>query len=224
MNIIELRNVCKTFGKDECMVNALKNVNLKIEEGEMIAIVGPSGSGKSTLLNVIGCLDTIDQGMYLLNNEKINDFNNRKLSKLRNKTFGFIVQYFALIDDYTVYENIKLPLMYSKVVRKNDKQAIDRLLNYLKISDKKNCYPSEISGGQSQRTAIARALVNDPQIILADEPTGALDSKTGQEVIDLFEKLNKEGKTIIIVTHDLNIAKRCKRIVRIEDGMIKDEN
>lgn len=224
MNIIELRNVCKTFGKDECMVNALKNVNLKIEEGEMIAIVGPSGSGKSTLLNVIGCLDTIDQGMYLLNNEKINDFNNRKLSKLRNKTFGFIVQYFALIDDYTVYENIKLPLMYSKVVRKNDKQAIDRLLNYLKISDKKNCYPSEISGGQSQRTAIARALVNDPQIILADEPTGALDSKTGQEVIDLFEKLNKEGKTIIIVTHDLNIAKRCKRIVRIEDGMIKEEN
>lgn len=224
MSIIELRNISRSFGKENSKVEALKNISLKIEKGEMIAITGPSGSGKSTLLNILGCLDTVDEGQYLLNGEEVNNFGNNKLAKLRNSTFGFVVQYFALIDDYTVFENVKVPLNYSVNKRKNKKEDIEKVLSKLKILDKKNCYPSEISGGQSQRTAIARAIINNPEIILADEPTGALDRKTGEEVLELFEELNKNGKTIVIVTHDMNIAKRCNRIIEIEDGKIVNEN
>lgn len=216
MNILELKNICKSYGNS----NIIKNLNLKISKGEMVAIMGPSGSGKSTLLNIIGCLDAPTNGSYIINGENIDKLSNKKLSNIRNKTFGFVVQYFALIDEYTIFDNVKIPLTYSTKKVINKKEKIISLLDKLGIGDKKKSYPNQLSGGQNQRAAIARALVNDPEIILADEPTGALDKKTGYEVMGLFETLNKEGKTIIIVTHDEKVAKCCNRIILIEDGQI----
>lgn len=223
MYLIELKDVFKSFGKDETKLEVLKNINITVSEGEMIAIMGPSGSGKSTLLNIIGCLDSITTGSYVINGENTNELSNKQLATIRNKTFGFVVQYFALIDEYTVFNNIKVPLSYSSTNHKNVKDKIIKTLKDLGIEEKKDKYPNQLSGGQNQRVAIARAIINNPQIILADEPTGALDRETGNEVMDLFSELNREGKTIIIVTHDENIAKRCKRIISIQDGkVIKD--
>lgn len=221
MEVIKLENVSKEFGKGESKVRALNDVNIIVNSGEMIAITGPSGSGKSTLLNIIGCLDKINSGNYLLKGKNVSELKNKQLAYIRNNEFGFIVQYFALIDDYTVYENIKVPLKYSNKGFKKNKIRILNLLEELGIKSKKDNYPSELSGGQNQRVAIARAMINDPDIILADEPTGALDSETGMQVIDMLKKLNHAGKTVIIVTHDINVAKRCERIITIEDGMVK---
>lgn len=220
MKLIELKDISKTFGKNDAKVEVLKNFNFTVEEGEMIAIMGPSGSGKSTLLNILGCLDSVTSGTYYINGENRNELSNKKLAALRNKTFGFVVQHFALIDEYTIFQNVKLPLAYSNTKYKDAKHKIIDILNELGIENKKNKYPNELSGGQNQRVAIARAVINNPKIILTDEPTGALDRETGDEVMDLFEKLNKDGKTIIVVTHDEHIAKRCKRIVSIQDGKI----
>jgi putative ABC transport system ATP-binding protein len=220
MNVIDLIDISKSYGKDNTKLEVIKNLNFSVSEGEMIAIMGASGSGKSTLLNIIGCLDTITSGAYLINGENVQGSSNKKLSILRNKTFGFVVQYFALIDEYTVFQNIKVPLSYSNTKNSDIKQKIITLLIKLGIDDKKDKYPNQLSGGQNQRVSIARAIINNPKIILADEPTGALDKVTGDEVMDLFENLNKEGKTIIIVTHDEHIAKRCKRIISIEDGKL----
>ena len=220
MDIIKLKNACKEFGKDDSKVKALDNVNITVKKGEMVAIVGPSGSGKSTLLNIIGCLDKLDSGEYILNDKKVSDFKSSKLSYIRNNEFGFVVQYFALIDDYTVYENVKVPLKYSKKGFKKNKNRIIDLLIELDIEAKKDNYPCELSGGQNQRVAIARAIINDPDIILADEPTGALDSKTGNQVIHMLKKLNSKGKTIIIVTHDSSVAERCDRTIKIQDGKV----
>lgn len=225
MSLIEMNNIKKKYGKDGGELYALRGINLSVERGEMVAIMGPSGSGKSTLLNIIGLLDVESDGEYKFQNESVNKLSEKQLSSYRNKYIGFVVQNFALIDDYTVFENIEVPLIYSKVNKKKRKESIINTLKKLGIEDKKDKLPKQLSGGQNQRVAIARALVNDPEIILADEPTGALDKENGEEVMNILSKLNKEGKTIIIITHDKDIAKKCKRIIYIEDGKAKeDEN
>lgn len=220
MEQIVLKNVSKTYGKEDAKVEALRNIDLVIEVGEMVAIMGASGSGKSTLLNIIGCLDTATVGDYYLGDENIKSNSERKLARIRNKTFGFIVQYFGLIEDYTAYENIQIPLEYAKVPRRKRKLLVENIMDKLKIREKIDKFPGELSGGQNQRVAIARALINDPNIILADEPTGALDRKNSEEVMEILKKLNHEGKTVIVVTHDENVASKCKRIIFIEDGKI----
>ena len=218
--LISLENVSKTYNNGKIEVEALKNINLEITEGEFIAIVGTSGSGKSTLLNILGLLDKSTEGTYKLNGQYISNIKDKAKAELRNKNFGFVVQYFALINDYTTFENIEIPLEYAKVKKSKRKALIGDILKKLNISDKEKITPKELSGGQNQRVAIARALVNNPHVILADEPTGALDSNTSKEVMGIFQGLNKEGKTIIIVTHDVNIANYCNRIISIEDGRI----
>ena len=220
MELIKLKNISKTYGQNDAKVEALKNINLSIEKGEMVAIMGTSGSGKSTLLNIIGLLDKPTEGCYTLEGKNVDKLKDKELAKNRNKFIGFVVQNFALIDDYTIYQNIKVPLDYAKVSKSEKKNRINTLLQKMKISDKKDKYPKELSGGQNQRVAIARALVNNPEIILADEPTGALDKNTGLEVMNIFKELNNEGKTVIIITHDEKIASMCKKIIRIEDGKI----
>jgi putative ABC transport system ATP-binding protein len=217
---IVLKDVSKIYGKENAKVEALRKINLTINSGEMVAIMGPSGSGKSTLLNIIGCLNSATTGDYYLEGEEIKNYSEKKLANIRNKAFGFIVQYFGLLDDYTSYENNQIPLEYAKVSRKKRKVLITDIMDKLGIRDKMDKYPTELSGGQNQRVAIARALVNNPNTILADEPTGALDRKTSQEVMDILKSLNNEGKTIIVVTHDEKVAANCKRIICMEDGKI----
>jgi putative ABC transport system ATP-binding protein len=221
MELINMKSITRFYGKNENRVNALRSIDLSINAGELVAIIGPSGSGKTTLLNILGCLDSPNSGEYIIDKTDTSKLKPRKLANIRNKKFGFIVQNFALLDDYTVYENIKIPLDYSNTKIKNKKQKIKEILKKLGIEDKLNKYPTELSGGQCQRVSIARALINNPEIILADEPTGALDREMGQQVIDIFKEVNKENKTIIIVTHDTNIASQCDRIITIEDGSIK---
>ncbi|MBN1069560.1 ABC transporter ATP-binding protein [Clostridium botulinum] len=221
MNLIEIRNLKKVYGNGENKVEALSEINLNIKEGELIAIVGRSGSGKSTLLNIIGNLDTQTEGEYLLDKINLEDMGKKKhISKIRSDYFGFVVQQFALINDYTVYENIEIPLIYAKIPRKKRKESVDSITRKLGIDDKLSKTPKELSGGQCQRVAIARALVNNPKIILADEPTGALDSKTSQEIINLMKELNSQGITVIIVTHDKSVSSACNRVIEIEDGKI----
>lgn len=220
---IELKNITKVYGSKENKFKALSNINLKINDGEMIAIVGPSGSGKSTLLNIIGTIDNATSGNYILNNIDINTLKSKDIAKLRNKNFGFIFQYFGLLNDVPVYKNVKIPLEYCRCNRNEANKRIDKILERLGILDKKKSTPKELSGGQCQRVAIARALVNNPNIILADEPTGALDKSTGNGVLEILKEVNKTGKTVIIVTHDLDIANKCSRIIKIEDGVIVDD-
>ena len=218
--MIELKEIYKTYGKKDNSVEALKNITIHINKGELVCITGPSGSGKSTLLNLLGCLDIPTKGEYFLDGINIYSNNKKEMGKLRNKKFGFIVQDFGLISDYTVKQNVEIPLVYAKIYKKNRK--IEAILEKFKILDKKNSIVTDLSGGQKQRVAIARALINDPDIILADEPTGSLDQKTGKLVIDILLDLHNQGKTVIIITHDTNIAKRCERIIRIEDGIIAE--
>jgi putative ABC transport system ATP-binding protein len=220
MDIIRVENLDKEYGQGNAKVQALRKIKLTIEKGEMVAIMGPSGSGKSTLLNILGCIDKATNGHYYLDGNDVSGLSNRKLAKLRNKMFGFIVQNFALLEDYTAFENIAIPLEYSGIRKKKRKEIIFSLAKKLGIDDKLNRTPKELSGGQNQRVAIARALANNPEIILADEPTGALDRKTGEEVMEIFGVLNREGKTVIVITHDENVSKKCNRTLRIEDGNI----
>lgn len=222
MKLIRMKSIERFYGKGENKVNALRGLDLSINSGELVAIVGPSGSGKTTLLNILGCLDLPNKGECFIDNVDVCRLSQKELANIRNSKFGFVVQNFALLDDYTVYENIKIPLDYGSVKLKDKKQKINTVLKKLNIGDKINKYPTELSGGQCQRVAIARALVNNPDIILADEPTGALDKEMGQQVIDIFKEINKSNKTIIIVTHDLNIASQCDRIITIEDGKVKN--
>ena len=218
---IELRNISKTYSKNGIKVNALKDINICIDKGELVAIVGTSGSGKSSLLNIIGCIDKGYEGEYILNGKRIDLYKDEELALCRNKIFGFVLQYYGLLNNETVFDNIKLPLIYAKKKEKANK--VNDMLKKFNIEDKAQCKPTELSWGQCQRVAIARALINEPEIILADEPTGALDKRTSKEVMDILIELNGEGKTIIIVTHDEKIANQCNRIIRIEDGII-DEN
>lgn len=220
--MIELKDVCKTYkyGKEE--TKALDNINLTIKDGEFVAVIGNSGSGKSTLLNVIGCMDLMDSGSYILNGQEIGGIKINKLHKARKESISFVFQNFALLNHYTVFENVEVPLLAKKVRKSERKRIVKEKLELMGIYDLKSKLPTKISGGQQQRCAIARALASDNNIILADEPTGALDSKTGEEIINVLKQLNGMGKTVIIVTHNMDIAKQTDRILEMEDGRIRD--
>lgn len=221
--MIQIKNVSKEYPIDEeTTFFALKKINLEIKKGEFTSIIGPSGSGKSTLMHIIGLLDRPSQGEVFINGQEVSKLSDNEISQIRNRTIGFIFQQFNLINKLTVLENILVPTVYSREKLEFDpkKRALS-LIEKFNIGGKENSYPNKLSGGQQQRVAIARALIMDPPIILADEPTGNLDSKNGEIILELLEKLNKEeGRTVIIVTHDLEIAKRAKRIIQIKDGEI----
>jgi putative ABC transport system ATP-binding protein len=217
-NLIQLKNIQKTYHLGKIQLEALKIEELTIKQGEYAAILGPSGSGKSTLMNILGCLDTPTSGDYILNGKKVSEMKRNELAKVRNQEIGFIFQSFNLLEYATAEENVALPLVYAGLSLEKRRARAAQLLERVGLSNRSHHKPSELSGGQSQRVAIARALVNQPNLILADEPTGNLDSRSGEQVIKIFEECVDEGKTIIIVTHDLNLAKRAKRVIRILDG------
>lgn len=223
--IIELKSVEKSYsaGKKNIQTRVLNDINLKIHEGELVAIKGASGAGKSTLLHIIGCLDKPSSGLYLLDGVDVIQKTSAELSIIRNKTFGFVLQHFALIEDDSVIQNVAVPLLFAKVPNSQVNQMSMEKLRYLGIADLAQKQVSMLSGGEKQRVAIARAMVNNPSILLADEPTGALDTKNTAMVMEIFKELNKQGKTIIIVTHEEYIAKSCKRIITISDGNIIDD-
>lgn len=221
MNILELKNVSKIYDNNTIV---LDNINLSIQQGELIAIMGPSGSGKSTLLNILGLVDSKTKGDYYIKGKDIKELIKNKPHILRNRLFGFVFQYFALLKQYTVLENVMLPLTYRKCSNKEIIKKSEFYLEKVGLLEHKDKKINKLSGGQQQRVAIARALVTETEIILADEPTGNLDQKTGQDIMNLFLEINKSGKTIIIVTHDYNIAKQCSRIIRIIDGKISNES
>ena len=222
-NIITLKGICKTYGKGDGLVTALRPIDLEIKKGEMIAIMGKSGSGKSTLLNLLAGLDTPDSGEFIYYGSPINTKNQNKMAKFRRNDVGFVVQHFALIDEYSVQQNIGLPLRYGRLKGTSTKKRIKEIAERLEISEKLRKYPSQLSGGQAQRVAIARAIAHKPSILLADEPTGALDEETGKSIMNLFREINKEGTTVIVVTHDANVASFCQRTIRLHDGNIIGE-
>jgi putative ABC transport system ATP-binding protein len=222
--LISLTDICKVYQTGKITVNALRNINLKINRGEFIAIVGPSGSGKSTLMNILGCLDTPSAGEYLLDNQPVASLTIHQLAQIRNKKIGFIFQSFNLLAYATAYENVELPLIFAGRPGNYRRQKIMESLAIVGLADRADHKPTELSGGEMQRVAIARALANDPDIILADEPTGNLDSHSGGEIIALFERLNEQGRSVVTITHDMNIAARCKRVIKIKDGQIEDDH
>lgn len=220
MSLVELKDIYKIYHMGDSQVNALDGINLSIDHGEFVAIVGSSGSGKSTCMNIIGCLDVPTSGSYKLNNREISNYSPDELAEVRNKMLGFIFQQYNLIPKLTVLENVQLPLLYGGVSEKEQRERAMTALKRVGLDSKAKNLPSQLSGGQQQRVSIARALAGDPSVILADEPTGALDSKTGREVMQFLQKLHREGNTIILITHDNSIAARATRIVRVTDGRI----
>lgn len=223
--LIKINNLSKQFQTDEVITKVLFDLNFEIKKGEFIAIMGPSGSGKSTLMNILGFLDKATSGKYIFKNENITDFDHNKLARLRNEEIGFVFQQFNLLPRTSVLENVMLPLTYSKKIDKNIKiQKATQAVKAVGLEHRINNLSNQLSGGEKQRVAIARALVNDPEIIFADEPTGNLDSKSGLQVMKILQKLNEEGHTIILVTHEKYTAEHAKRILRVKDGMlISDE-
>jgi len=221
--VIDIKNIGKTYKIGEVVVNALETVDLKINKGEYVALMGPSGSGKSTLMNILGCLDTPSKGNYLLNGIDVSFMSDNELAEIRNKEIGFIFQTFNLLSRNTSLENVALPLVYAGVAKTVRLEMAKKSLKSVGLGDRIEHKPNELSGGQRQRVAIARALVNSPAIILADEPTGNLDTKTSHEIMDLLEEIHEKGNTVIIVTHEEDIAKRAKRIVRLRDGVIESD-
>lgn len=218
--IIDLRDIYKIYHMGESEVRAADGVSLKIYPGEFVAIVGKSGSGKSTLMNIIGCLDTPTSGEYFLNGEDVSELDDDEQAYIRNKTLGFIFQQYNLISKLNVLENVELSLLYAGITKSKRSQMAKAALERVGLTDKLKNFPNQLSGGQQQRVSIARALAGNPSIILADEPTGALDSKTSREVLDFLKKLNNEGNTIVLITHDNSIAAEARRVVRIMDGKI----
>ena len=221
--IIETKNLTKEYEVGSQKVKALNGIDLNVDKGEFISIMGPSGSGKTTLMNIIGCLDSPSNGSYTLNNKSVSDLSENQLAKIRNKEIGFVFQSFHLLARNSALENVMLPLKYAGSDKKTaiikSKESLDRV----GLSDRYDHSPSELSGGQQQRVAIARALVNQPSILFADEPTGNLDSKTGNDVMNIFKQLNSNGQTIILITHEDSIAKQSNRIITIMDGLIKSD-
>ena len=218
--IIGIKSVSKIYNLGDTVVKALDNVSLSIFENDFISIMGPSGSGKSTLMNIIGCLDVPTKGSYKFNNEKISKMKDSQLADIRNQKIGFVFQTFNLLPKLNALQNVEVPLVYSNLKRFKRTEKAKEALNIVGLSDRINHRPNELSGGQRQRVAIARALVNKPSIILADEPTGNLDSKSGNEILNFFDDLHKAGNTLIIVTHEKSVAKRAKRRIEIFDGKI----
>ncbi|MBR2189560.1 MAG: ABC transporter ATP-binding protein [Eubacterium sp.] len=221
--IVELRDVCKTYIQGKLEVPALQNVNLQIQEGEYIAIMGPSGSGKSTLMNLIGCLDRLTSGTYLLDGQDVGKCSDNEMSDVRLHKIGFIFQSFQLLPHQSALENVALPLTYAGVSRRERLARAAEMLARVDLADRVDFKPTQLSGGQKQRVAIARAMINHPKILLADEPTGALDSKSGAQIMELFEELNAEGVTVLMITHDASIAKHAHRMATIYDGRLSDE-
>lgn len=218
--LLNIQNIYKNYGKEPMIVPVLKDVSLEVVQGDYIAIMGPSGSGKTTLMNIIGCLDRASLGTYLFEDEDISEMNDDALSDLRLNKIGFVFQNFNLLSSETAQENVALPLIYAGIGKeKRNQRAID-VLNKVGLQDRISFKPSQLSGGQKQRVAIARAIINNPKILLADEPTGALDQASGKQVMELFKSLNDEGVTIIMITHDANVASHAKKILHIIDGEI----
>lgn len=218
--VIEIRNLTKSYELGGETIHALQNVSLQINEGDFISIIGPSGSGKSTFMNMIGCLDKPDSGEYVLDGKNVAKMNDNELATIRNIKIGFIFQNFNLLNKLSAVENVELPLVYRGLTSKERREKALNSLNLVGLKDRQFHLPTQLSGGQQQRVAIARALTGDPVILLADEPTGALDSKTSKEVLQLLKDLNEKGHIIILITHDLEVARQAKRIVRIHDGQL----
>ena len=219
--IIHTSGLTKTFGSNGAAVHALRGIDLEVQRGEFISLIGPSGSGKSTLMAILGCLDKPTNGTYALDGERVEGLSGRELAAIRNDKIGFVFQQYNLLPKASVVRNVELPMLYAGVARKERRQRAHELLERVGIPEKAKVLPAALSGGQRQRVAIARALANKPALLLADEPTGALDQKTGHEVLELFVDLHRQGNTIIIVTHDLSIAAMAQRQVEIMDGLIK---
>lgn len=222
--LIELKGINKTYKNGDQELRVLKDIDLEVEEGEFVAIMGPSGSGKSTLMNVIGLLDRPTSGEYFLEGQEVGNLSEKKLARVRNEQIGFVFQQFFLLSKLNAFQNVELPLIYAGVHPAKRKELAEQYLEKVELHSRMHYLPSELSGGQKQRVAIARALVNQPAIVLADEPTGALDTKTGEQIMDLLTKLNQEGKTIIMVTHEPEIAAFAHRRIVIRDGVISSDS
>jgi putative ABC transport system ATP-binding protein len=223
MALIETRDLWKTYVMGSEEIHALRGVSTEIERGEYVAIMGPSGSGKSTLMNLIGCLDTPSKGSYLLNGKQVSEMNDNELARIRNEEIGFVFQTFNLLPRASALHNVELPLVYAAVPAKDRQVRARAALEKVELAERMNHRPNELSGGQRQRVAIARALVNNPSILLADEPTGNLDSKTGNEIMGLFDRLHAAGNTIILVTHEADIAAYARRAIHLRDGQIEKD-
>ncbi len=221
--VIKIQHIRKTYVMGTVEVNALVDVSLQINKNEYVAIMGPSGSGKSTLMNIIGCLDTPSAGLYEFNGVNVSDMNDNQLANIRNKEIGFVFQTFNLLARSNALHNVELPLVYAGIKKHDRRMQAEEALNHVKLGDRMHHKPNELSGGQRQRVAIARALVTKPSIILADEPTGNLDSKTGIEIMALFDELHRQGNTIILVTHEEDIARYAHRIIRVRDGLVESD-
>jgi putative ABC transport system ATP-binding protein len=221
-NLISTENLWKIYQLGKQEVNALSGVSLTISQNEFVALMGPSGSGKSTLMNIIGCLDTPTEGKYYLKGKLVSTFSDNELAYIRNSEIGFVFQVFNLLPRATAFHNVEIPLIYKGAKKKEREEKALNALEMVEMLDRKDHRPSELSGGERQRVAIARALVNEPSLLLADEPTGNLDSKTGQEILNLFQKIHSQGNTIIVVTHDRDVAQLAQRTVHIKDGKIEE--